>query len=101
MKLNQDDQQEVCDYKGISCLQKKLKQYRDDLEDRQQCKCLNDCEMLHFFATKMFYSYNNNKETMPEKWYDPKTSSGILANYLEDPKNVFMDQLIKNLMKLR
>ena len=43
-------------------------------------------------------------ETRPQHWFDKgnkiRPPSGILANYLLDPENIFSNQLAKNLTKL-
>ena len=32
------------------------------------------------------------RATKPEQWYDPKTKSGKLKDYLLDPGNIFSDR---------
>ena len=65
--------------------------YRDDLIDRKESGCLNDCQMTHFFATMIRESYDI-RATNPEEWYDPNTKTGTLRNYLLDPGNHFTDR---------
>ena len=81
--------------------------YSDDLKDRndEKCDCLNDCEMVHFFSTMQKEAFNKySTETRPQHWFDKgnkiRPPSGILANYLLDPENIFSNQLAKNLTKL-
>ena len=46
-------------------------------------------------------SYDSNKDTSRTKWFSPKEGgSGLLANYLLDPKHVFLDQLSKTMLML-
>ena len=33
------------------CFEKKSKTYKDELVDREECDCKNDCEMVHIFST--------------------------------------------------
>ena len=47
--------------------------------------------MTHFFATMIRESYDI-RATKPEQWYDPKTKSGKLKDYLLDPGNIFSDR---------
>ena len=56
--------------------------------------------MVHFFATMIRESYEMHKEMTPEKWYDPEKQTGLLANYLLDPENVFVDTLSKRILML-
>ena len=84
-----------------------LIRYSDDLKDRndEKCDCLNDCEMVHFFSTMQKEAFNKySTETRPQHWFDKgnkiRPPSGILANYLLDPENIFSNQLAKNLTKL-
>lgn len=41
----------VCEAKGNECFAEKTKKYNDDLIDRTECDCKNDCEMVHIFST--------------------------------------------------
>ena len=77
------------------------------MKDRndEKCDCLNDCEMVHFFSTMQKEAFNKySTETRPQHWFDKgnkiRPPSGILANYLLDPENIFSNQLAKNLTKL-
>ena len=79
--------------------------YSDDLEDRKECDCLNDCEMVHFFSSMQREPFSSrSKESRPQNWFDKGSengmASGILANYLMDPQNIFNSQLAKNITKL-
>ena len=79
--------------------------YSDDLEDRKECDCLNDCEMVHFFSSMQREPFSDrSKESRPQNWFDKGSengkASGILANYLMDPQNIFNSQLAKNITKL-
>ena len=79
--------------------------YSDDLEDRKECDCLNDCEMVHFFSSMQREPFSDrSKESRPQNWFDKGNengnASGILANYLMDPQNIFNSQLAKNITKL-
>ena len=68
--------------------------YRDDLIDRKESGCLNDCQMTHFFATMIRESYDI-RATKPEQWYDPNTKTGKLKDYLLDEGNIFTDRFGK------
>ena len=35
------------------------------------------------------------RATKPEQWYDPKTKSGKLKDYLLDPGNIFSDRFLR------
>lgn len=79
--------------------------YSDDLEDRKECDCLNDCEMVHFFSSMQREPFSDrSKESRPQNWFDKgnenQNASGLLANYLMDPQNIFNSQLAKNITKL-
>ena len=50
--------------------------------------------MTHFFATMIRESYDI-RATNPEQWYDPKTKTGKLRDYLLDPGNIFTDRFGK------
>ena len=41
----------VCGSKGSKCFNEKTKVYNEDLTDRTECDCKNDCEMVHTFST--------------------------------------------------
>ena len=41
----------VCDSEGSKCFEDKSKAYNEDLIDRSECDCKNDCEMVHTFST--------------------------------------------------
>ena len=84
----------------LRCIDDKLHSYVDDLSDRADCNCLNDCEMVHFFATMVRESYHESKDASRKKWFDSASSSGLLANYLLDPKYVFVDKLSKTMLAL-
>ena len=75
-----------------------------DRKDKN-CDCKNDCEMVHFFSTLQREPFNDQStETRPQNWFDKgnniRPPSGILANYLIDPANIFSSQLAKNITKL-
>ena len=36
---------------GNTCFEEKIKAYNEDLIDRTNCDCKNDCEMVHTFST--------------------------------------------------
>ena len=81
--------------------------YSDELKDRTdpECDCKNDCQLVHFFTTMEKQEFNqHNYMTRPQYWFDEgdesRPPSGILANYLLDPEDVFTNRLIKNLTKL-
>lgn len=86
--------------KGNQCLEQALSNYEDDLADRQECDCLNDCEMVHFFSTLQRQPYYDLDTAT--RWFkrDGDQVSGIMANYLMDPENIFNSKLAKNLTKL-
>ena len=61
--------------------------------------------MVHFFSTLQREPFNDQStETRPQNWFDKgnniRPPSGILANYLIDPANIFSSQLAKNITKL-
>ena len=41
----------VCNLEGSKCFEEKSKNYNEDLIDRSECECKNDCEMVHTFST--------------------------------------------------
>ena len=41
----------VCSIRGTECFKEKSKNYNEDLIDRSECDCKNDCEMVHSFST--------------------------------------------------
>ena len=91
----------TCGVEGNECIAKRLKAYKDDLQDRKECNCLNDCEMVHFFSTMIRESYELHRDISQGRWFDPdEPDGGILANYLLDPKDIFADPLTKSLIML-
>ena len=78
--------------------------YEDDLTDREECDCLNDCEMVHFFSTmqRQPYSETSVAQSNSQTWFDMKNGSpsGALVNYLMDPKHIFTSEMAKNITKL-
>ena len=72
--------------------------------DRKECDCLNDCEMVHFFSTmqRQPYSETSVAQSKSQTWFDFNKGSptGVLVNYLMDPKHIFMSELAKNITKL-
>ena len=61
--------------------------------------------MVHFFSTMKNEPFDdNNAEMRHEYWLDTsdpsKPPSGILANYLLDPMDIFTERIVKNLTKL-
>lgn len=91
---------DVCGPVGNECMAEKLKFYKDDLVDRKECNCLNDCEMVHFFSTMIRESYELHRDISRNYWFDAANKSGALANYLLDPKHVFIDGLTKSVLML-
>ena len=92
----------MCIIKHLSCLR-----YSEELKDRTdpECDCKNDCQLVHFFTTMEKQEFDqHNSMTRPQHWFDEgdetRPPSGILANYLLDPEDVFTNRLIKNLTKL-
>ena len=70
-----------------------------------ECDCKGVCEMVHFFSTMKNEPFDdNNAEMRHEYWLDTsdpsKPPSGILANYLLDPMDIFTERIVKNLSKL-
>ena len=97
----------ICDPGGNRCLAEQLRSYRDDLSDRGECGCLNDCEMVHFFATAFRESYDAQQDISPTHWFDASGSgsprggpSGLLATYLLDPRDLFVDPATKAMLLL-
>ena len=41
----------VCTLEGTKCFEEISKNYNEDLIDRSECDCKNDCEMVHTFST--------------------------------------------------
>ena len=61
--------------------------------------------MVHIFSTKKTEPFDeNNAEMRPQYWLDTsdptKPPSGILANYLLDPMDIFSERITKNITKL-
>jgi hypothetical protein len=61
--------------------------------------------MVHFFSTMQREPFSEQTtESRPQRWFDNgkgiKEPSGILANYLMDPANIFSSLLAKNITKL-
>ncbi len=91
----------LCDPEGARCLREKFKSYRDDLVDRKECSCLNDCEMVHFFYTGVRQDYaSHHADLNSQMWLDEEAGVGKLADYLLDPENVFTDSLSKSALLL-
>lgn len=90
----------ACGLVGNECFRENLANYQDDLQDRTDCDCKNDCEGIHIFSTMNRYSYSDATATDSDLWWDAKTKTGRLANYLLDPEHVFMDPWTKNLTKM-
>ena len=44
--------------------------YTDDLSDRKECDCLNDCEMVHFFSTMQREPFSQHTEEWRPQRYD-------------------------------
>ena len=42
---------DVCGTEGDKCFAEKSKIYNDDLTDRTECDCKNDCEMVHIISS--------------------------------------------------
>ena len=40
-----------CTSQGSECFKDISKSYNEDLTDRTECDCKNDCEMVHTFST--------------------------------------------------
>ena len=81
--------------------------YTGELIDRvdPECDCKNDCELVHFFTTMEKDEYDDqNSVTKSQQWFDKgdetRPPSGLLANYLLDPADVYSNRMIKNLTKL-
>jgi len=69
--------------------------------DRQECDCLNDCEMVHNFATLQREPFlGSTAEVRAQEWFDPDTQSGRLFHYLVDPNDYFSDKLTKGIAAL-
>ena len=51
--------------------------YGDDLTDRKECNCRNDCEMVHFFSTmqRQPYSETSVAQSNSQTWFDVKKGS--------------------------
>ncbi|XP_059093651.1 uncharacterized protein LOC131888743 [Tigriopus californicus] len=90
----------ACGLSGNECFRENLANYQDDLQDRTDCDCKNDCEGIHIFSTMNRYSYSDTTATDSDLWWDAKTKTGRLANYLLDPEHLFMDPWTKNLTKM-
>ncbi|CAB4060065.1 unnamed protein product [Lepeophtheirus salmonis] len=64
----------ICNEQGMSCFNDKASNYQDDLKDRTECDCKNDCEMVHFF-------YSMRQEGYNREWFNPKNKDAFLNNY--------------------
>ena len=51
----------ICAPGGNRCVSSLLRSYRDDLSDRAECDCRDDCEMVHFFATGFREAYETQQ----------------------------------------
>ena len=81
--------------------------YSGELFDRTdpECDCKDDCELAHIFTSLEKQEYDDqNSVSKHKQWFDKgdetRPPSGMLANYLLDPADVFSNRLIKNLTKL-
>ena len=89
----------VCGQYGYQCIREGLSGYKDDLTDRTECDCRNDCEMVHTFSTLQRAPFSTNKEAR-DTWFREKANSGLLNEYLMDDNNLFSDEMNKNITKL-
>ena len=90
---NSSNDAPICDDKDKRCIRGFL---NSRINSTQLCKeCKNDCEMIHFWTAHEQESQLSDKTTL----FDNETSEGRLANYLLDPKRIFMDDFTRNISK--
>ena len=86
---------DFCNQTGLDCFTNGLeKTWRTTKADCKHCK--DDCQMNHWYTTLEREPYQKTEER-EEKMFHRSTSSGHLANYLIDPKNIFIDEFTRNL----
>ena len=78
----------ICGKSGSRCFETRLRGYSDHNNDAEECDCRGDCEMVHFFTTLQREPFAAN-DGGRQHWFNPQTQSGLLAEYLLDPNNIF------------
>ena len=86
----------LCGRIGNRCFAKQLKRHHDETTYCKHCK--DDCTMVHFFSTLQREPFSTNQQER-DILFNPEKSTGILSNYLIDPKRVFTDDLNRNITK--
>ena len=67
-----------------------------NINEAELCKeCKNDCEMTHFWTAYELEPELSDKDRL----FNSKTSKGMMAQYLLDPKRIFTDDLTRNISK--
>jgi hypothetical protein len=87
----------LCNSRGNNCVLKAVEYYHDELKDIKGCDCKDNCETHNFFTSMNFVQ---REFTDSKYYYDEVEHTGILANYLLDPKHFFHDYVISNLTRL-
>jgi hypothetical protein len=87
----------LCNAQGNACLLRAIDEYHDDIKDIKECDCRDNCETHNFFTSMNFVQ---REFTDSDYYYDEKKHTGVLANYLLDPKHFFHDYLLSNLTRL-
>ena len=91
-----NDKLPLCGRIGNQCFAKQLKRYHDEARYCKHCK--DDCTMVHFFSTLQREPFSTN-QLERDILFNPEKSTGMLSNYLMDPKRVFTDDLSRNITK--
>ena len=85
---NQTFEGNICGISGNRCFDAELRGYFEEHKDIEECDCKGDCEMVHFFTTLQREPFSTN-DGGSQHWFNPRLKSGLLADYLLDPNNVF------------
>ena len=80
-----------CDKAGNDCFIKMVKNYRDEQSDIYDCDCRNNCEIVHTFTTLQREPFSINMHER-DALFDSESTSGLLSNYLLDPKRIFINE---------
>ena len=84
-----------CDHVGLDCFAHGIeKTWRTAKTDCKHCK--DDCQMNHWYTSLERQHFKTIGDREEQLFHRP-TSSGQLAKYLIDPKNIFTDEFSRNL----
>ena len=87
---------DTCDEIGNDCFNEMVKNYRDEQRDIDGCDCKNNCEIVHTFTTLQREPFSINMHER-DALFNSESLSGLLSNYLLDPKRLFINQSCVNL----